>query len=208
MQESQFSRQDKEFITDSKILTSANPGNRILAYITDMFIATLPIFLVCTLLLGGGSRLSLLLLAFYPAPAISISIGIGLVSFETIKSHTQSSVTTDGVTTIINESDKEKTTNIKPVILGISIIYYLFYSLLASILLKGQTIGKKLFHLKVYQTSQMPVTKSKLVLREFLGKILINSIPFAPIVSLFVMLLTKDHKTLHDSLADTQVFQE
>jgi uncharacterized RDD family membrane protein YckC len=83
----------------------------------------------------------------------------------------------------------------------------MLYSLGATLILRGQTIGKRLMRIKVRRSDTDPVTRGRIFSRELLGKILINSIPIVPFISIFTILLTKEHKALHDMLADTIVVE-
>jgi len=62
-------------------------------------------------------------------------------------------------------------------------------------------------HIKVMHSNKESAKRSSIFIRELLGKILINSIPIIPLVSLFTILFTKEHKALHDMLADTIVVE-
>lgn len=62
-------------------------------------------------------------------------------------------------------------------------IHFLIFVVLCK-LLKGQTIGKKLFHLRIVSKDDQPVRSVQLLLREFLGIILIEGY-FSPISSYF-----------------------
>ncbi|MHB8062240.1 MAG: RDD family protein, partial [Ruminiclostridium sp.] len=83
--------------------------------------------------------------------------------------------------------------------------FYLFYALICTLLFRGQTIGKKIMRIKVRHSNTKSITNVGIFCREFLGKTLINSIPIIPLISLFTISFTKDHKALHDMLGDTIV---
>lgn len=62
-------------------------------------------------------------------------------------------------------------------------IHFLIFVVLVKVL-NGQTLGKKLFKLRIVSTNNQPVTIFQLLLREFVGLILIEG-SFSPISSYF-----------------------
>ena len=60
-------------------------------------------------------------------------------------------------------------------------------------------------NIKVKNSNLASVSNGSIFFREFIGKIFINSIPFIPLISIFTILFTHEHKALHDMLSDTIV---
>lgn len=98
---------------------------------------------------------------------------------------------------------------------------------------KGQTIGKKLFRLRIVSNDDKPVTMGQLFLREVVGLVLIEGY-FSPIssyfrtflamqygnivlihgiwyaivvISLILARLTKNHRMIHDLISNTKVIE-
>jgi Predicted membrane protein len=90
-------------------------------------------------------------------------------------------------------------------IAAVCIGFYLLYAFVCTLWLKGQTVGKKVMNIYVRKSDTDSVKSGTIIVREVVGKILMNSIPVIPLISLFTMILTRDRKTLHDMLSDTVV---
>ena len=71
-------------------------------------------------------------------------------------------------------------------------------------------MGKLLFRLSLLDAASLEeMSPSRLVLREFVGRTLLETLLVLPgIVSLFMLLLSKDGKSLRDRLAGTVVVQD
>lgn len=197
----------EEVQTDKLI---ANPGRRLCAYLIDAVIAVLPFLIVTGIL--GSAIVSFLLLIQYPSPLVGALSSLAYNTYQVV------TVTDTNTSTTISASEKENTVNSinkdirRPTPVSITfaifgIAFYMLYSLVATLIFRGQTIGKKLMHIKVSHSGKVPLTKGSIIIREFLGKILINSIPIIPLISMFTILFTKEHKALHDILADTIVVE-
>ncbi len=207
----------------------ANPGRRLCAYFIDAVIAVLPAFIVTYIL--GAAILSYMLLITYPSPFIG---ALTYLSYSTYQELTVESAGPQNTVPILEvlQANKDERMKIRPqntvpileddeqrehnsqaptpasIIFAVfALVFYMLYSLVSTLILKGQTIGKKLMHIKVRHSNNDPVNKSRIFSREFLGKLLINSIPIVPFVSIFTILLTREHKALHDMLADTIVVE-
>lgn len=182
----------------------ANPGKRLCAFLIDSVIASIPSFIV-SLFIGSAVLPFILMILFYSSPAVSLSLFSASASFHEEESYaTVTDAKGQVVKTQIEQSgNKPAAALIDASIAGVA--FYLLYSLLCTWLLKGQTLGKKLMRIKVRFSTTDPATKGAIFYREFLGKILINSIPIVPLVSIFTVLFTKEHKALHDMLAGTIV---
>lgn len=86
----------------------------------------------------------------------------------------------------------------------------LYFCILPAVLGNGKTVGKLLFRLSLLDTASLEeMSPSRLVLREFVGRTLVETLLVLPgIVSLFMLLLSKDGKSLRDRLAGTVVVQD
>ncbi|MEA1961436.1 MAG: RDD family protein [Bacillota bacterium] len=193
-------------ITTKKTIVSRNSpgkqssGRRMCAYAIDAIIAVIPTLILSLVI--GGIVLPFILLIYYPSPAVGAS---AYMSYAAIESLTETKEYEGGV--LIQETWKgdRKPNPITSTAAVIALVFYLFHSLVCTLLLRGQTIGKKLMHIEV-RRSNTGLAKSRTILgREFLGKMLMNSIPIIPLVYLCTILFTKEHKALHDMLADTIV---
>ena len=195
-----------------------NPGRRLCAYVMDAIIAAVPALIVL-LVIGRTLALPLVLFLTYPSP---VSGALVYMSSSTYAEYSTSGVTetyeisADGTKASHSESGSEaakqsswkdgrKPSIITSIFAIVSLIFYLIYSFVCTLLFKGQTVGKKLMHIKISRSNTELVTKGVIFYREFLGKTLINSIQFIPLISLLTILFTKEHKALHDMLADTIV---
>lgn len=86
-------------------------------------------------------------------------------------------------------------------------ILLLIYYIIVPLLLKGQTLGKKVFKLKIVKENNDKIDPSTMFYREGIGGIFINiaSLGITAIVSIIVMCLRDDNKGLADILAKTKV---
>ena len=86
-------------------------------------------------------------------------------------------------------------------------IFLLSYYMLVPIFLKGQTVGKWLFKLKVVDDNGNEVDYKILFYREALCRILVRTISLglSSVVSFFIMIIREDRKSLADVFAKTKV---
>lgn len=86
----------------------------------------------------------------------------------------------------------------------------LYFCIFPAIFGNGKTLGKLLFRLSLLDAVSLEeMSPSRLVLREFVGRTLVETLLVLPgIVSLFMLLLSKDGKSLRDRLAGTVVVQD
>ena len=92
----------------------------------------------------------------------------------------------------------------------VSIVYafiLLVYYMVIPIFLKGQTIGKKVFKLKLVNDDSTDVDYKVLFFREAICRILVRTVSFgvSTIVSCIIMIIRDDNKTLSDIFAKTKV---
>lgn len=176
----------------------ANPGRRLCAYFIDAVIASLPAsILACTL---RNAIVPFMLLITYPFPSIAFSISTSTAAFSIYRA-AEYTVVGANSGLVLNSSEQRLIFTFAV----LSMAFYIFYSLSTSLLFEGQTVEKKFMHIKVCHSDTSQATAGYIFSREFLGKVLINSIPFLPIILIFTILFTKEHKALHDMLADTIV---
>lgn len=91
----------------------------------------------------------------------------------------------------------------------VAIAFYIGYSTFCAYIFDGKTIGKKIFGLRMIPTAEEPKKRNiQIFLREVVGKILLNSIPVIPVISVFTILFTKDGKAIHDMIGKTRVVEE
>lgn len=190
----------------------SNPGRRLCAYFIDAVVAVLPVFVITCVL--GSAMLSYILLILYPTPLVGALSYLGYATFEgytisqehiDLNTSSHDTVSEAGAKNTSKDIRRPTSASITFAVFGLA--FYMFYSLGAALIFRGQTVGKRLMHIKVRRSDTAPVTKGHIFNREFLGKILINSIPVVPLISLFTILFTKEHKALHDMLADTIVVE-
>jgi len=190
----------------------SNSGHRLCAYVIDAIISVLPILIV-TFFIAGSFILSYMMFLTCPSPLPGVSVYLGYSAYTVepspgvIKTYV---IREDNPAKIVDKIDSEygaRSRLFRSLLVALSLVFYLLYSLVCSLLLKGQTIGKKLMHIQVRRSNTGPATRGTIFYREFLGKIILNSIPIIPLISLFTILFTKEHKALHDMLADTIVVE-
>ncbi len=94
-----------------------------------------------------------------------------------------------------------------------SCLWFLLINPLVLLLLKGQTLGKRLFGLKVIDKSGNSASRTQLITRELFGKLGLNALlstiwlPLSPIVSLASLvwsIVSPEGHTLWDSMANTR----
>ena len=196
-------------IRDKRI---ASPGKRVYAYLIDALIAVIPVFVLGIILLKT-IVLSYILFIAYPSPLVGTFTVASYATFETLTSSEISEKTFTIDETISNDVQENtivSSANEKPsfVVSAFFIAgtgFYLLYSLICTLLLKGQTIGKKIMKIKVKRSDTAAAGNGNIFLRECIGKVLINSVLIIPLVSFFTILLTHEHKALHDMLSGTIV---
>lgn len=168
-----------------------------IAFVIDAAMAFLPALVVYIIFTGGFKGYTPL---YYPAPLIG---AVSMVDLPVEVNEKVSHVTTDEGGTI-------STTNYSMVATGsrllsvVVIVVYIGYGTFCTIVYDGKTIGKKLMKLKVVPDSNEKMTKSFL-LRELLGKVVVNSTVIVPVVSVFLVLFGKDKRAVHDYIGKTRV---
>lgn len=89
----------------------------------------------------------------------------------------------------------------------INVLLICSYFTLIPYLLDGQTIGKKLFRIKVVMIDGSKITFASLFVREILGKLLLNfiNIFLANLASYVLMVYREDKRAIGDIFAKTMV---
>ena len=86
----------------------------------------------------------------------------------------------------------------------------LYYCVLPAIIGNGKTIGKLILRISLVEVATLEeMSPSRLMLREFVGRTLLETLFVIPgIISLFMVLFSKDGKSLRDCLANTIIVQD
>jgi len=178
-----------------------SPGQRLCAYIIDAIIAIIPAMVVS--FVAGAAMLPFLLFITYPSPAAGTSAYLGYSSYSYMVSeqHPTYSYKVTGTNNVEEISEKairealnkqHKTVSPSVSIMAIlGLAFYLLYSTVCTLVLGGQTIGKKIMHIRVQHTNERKPTIGTFLCRELLGKVIINSIPVFPLISVLTILFTK-----------------
>lgn len=86
----------------------------------------------------------------------------------------------------------------------------LYFCILPAILGNGKTLGKLLLRVSLLDAGTLDeMSPSRLMLREFVGRTLLETLLVVPgIISLFMVLFSKNGKSLRDRLANTITVQD
>ncbi len=86
-------------------------------------------------------------------------------------------------------------------------IIILIYYIVTPLFFNGQTIGKKVFKLKILKEDEQKIDHRTMFYREGIGRIFLNfaSLGVTIIVSTIIMIIREDNKDLADILAKTKV---
>lgn len=87
------------------------------------------------------------------------------------------------------------------------VLFYAGYTTLCTVLYDGKTIGKKLMGIRVVPRESVPKPWKPLLLREGLGKAVLNSLGIPVLISIITVLVTKEHLALHDMIGKTKVIE-
>lgn len=184
---------DKEYINAPFV-------KRGIAFVIDAAMAFLPALVVYIIFTGAFLGYTPL---YYPAPLIG---AVSMVDLPVKVNDKVSNVTTD-------EGGTVSRTNYSMVATGsrmlsvVVIIMYVGYGTFCTIVYDGKTIGKKLMKLKVIPENDDKMSKAFL-LRELLGKVVVNSTVIVPVISVFLVLFGKEKKAVHDYIGKTKVVIE
>ena len=86
----------------------------------------------------------------------------------------------------------------------------LYFCIVPAILGNGKTLGKFLLRVSLLHAKTLEeMSPSRLMLREFVGRTLLETLLIIPgLVSIFMVVFSKDGKSLRDRLADTVAVQD
>lgn len=194
-------------ISEKEIIfaSPASVVRRILAFLIDAGVAFLPILVVIIMSTRNYDGLG------YAAPALYACPVEGALSLYTVPINVYNTTNSseNELGEVRTEYNYTPFATLQRMLSVVGIVFYIGYSAFATYLYEGVTVGKHLMKIKV--TSQDITdekTKSKaLLLREIIGKILINSTVIIPIISFFTMIFTEDHLTIHDMIFKTRVIE-
>lgn len=204
----------------------AVPEKRLFAFLIDSVIAVVPV-LVLAFFVGKLFAVTPLLSVSYPSPLIGTviyssypvysSTSIDVIKLTEspapMKQHVgfDRNDRTGSPSAVIDNRPSPVDSTRDPInptlsfMAAVCIGFYLLYAFVCTLWLKGQTVGKKVMNIYVRKSDTDSVKSGTIIVREIVGKILLNSIPVIPLISLFTMIFTRDRKTLHDMLSDTVV---
>ena len=167
------------------------------AFVIDALMAFLPALVMYLVFTGTYQGLAPL---YYPAPVIG---AVSMIDLPPAVNEEISIVESDegGVISTTNYS---MTATLCRALSVVVIVFYVGYSAFCTILYDGKTIGKKLMGLKVVTDGETKLTKA-LVLREVLGKIVLNTTVIVPVISLVMAVVAPKKKTIHDYIGKTRV---
>lgn len=91
----------------------------------------------------------------------------------------------------------------------IALVLFSYYTLIPY-RLNGQTIGKRMFRIRTVNADGTAMTFMTIFVREIIGRLFINLSTFglAIAVSALVAAYRKDHRTIHDVIANTIVIDQ
>lgn len=168
-----------------------------LAFIVDAVVASLPVMVLFVLFAGMVMYIPV---ASYPAPAF------GFISTFELPDYVEDSLNSiendDGSSYQVKNVSFSATS--MRIITYLSMVFYLVYSAACTYLFEGKTVGKRLMNIQVVHTGDIK-PEIWCVIREFLMKTVLYSIPVFPIVSLVMIFVTPKHYALHDLLTKTMV---
>lgn len=189
----------------------ANPIKRTIAFLMDMVVAYIPalaflIFFASTPVTNAP--------AFYACPIIG-SLSLIQIPGE-VDTYMNNLVDASENTTPSQLKEKQENSVRNVSFLATScrilsvfvILFYVGYAACCTYLFDGITVGKYFMHLKVVPEDKNRKFGITILLREGLGKILLNSIPIIPVISVFTILLTPSHKAIHDYIGKTKVLEQ
>lgn len=192
---------------------SANIVKRGMAFLIDAIVSFLPAFIMFFVFTGAIFHESAVL---YPFPLIgTATLAISLTS------EVNEAVNTENGIYLLRDDDQYEnvvSTNssrynvalyatASRMLAVISVVFYCIYSAACVLMYNGKTVGKKLMNINVVNLDKNRSNKKSFVLREVIGKIVLNSIPVVPVISIVTIIFTKKHLAIHDIIGKTQVVE-
>lgn len=182
---------------------------RILAFGLDMVVAFLPAFVI---MLIFSPRISLSTPLYYPAPIFGtltlLELPKDVNSYMNNLVYSSDDITQEELKT--NDSPQGHNVSFSAtfarIISVFVILFYIAYSTFATVMYNGMTIGKYFLRLKVIDQNGA-ASEKPLLIREIIGKVILNSTVILPVISLFTILFTREHKAIHDMISKTRVVE-
>lgn len=175
---------------------------RVAAYIIDALVAFIPalaMYLIFTGTYNGWTPI------WYESPVIA---GVTMYDLP-IEVHERVNTFENADGSTYQEYNVSFPATICRVMSVVVILFYIGYSTFCAYIFDGKTVGKKLLGLRMITEEEDQKKKNKnIFFREVIGKILLNSIPLIPILSIFTILFTKDGRAIHDMIGKTKVVEE
>jgi len=192
---------------------SANILKRFVAFIMDGIIAFLPAFIMIFIFTGNVTHKAPL---FYPCPLIG-----GTTLAITLPVEVNDALNTENGIYLFNGNSSDQSTqgvqrnyyNVSfwatslRIISVLCVVFYIGYAAFCTVLYDGKTVGKKLMGIRVIHLDKQQKLTKALIIREVIGKIVVNSIPIVPVISIFTILFTPKHQAIHDIIAKTQAVE-
>ncbi len=185
---------------EQKIKFKAPAYKRGIAFLVDAIIAFLPALVMYIIFTGTYTGYTP---AFYPAPVIG---AVSMIDLPVEVNDSVNTIKTDlgGVSTGHNVSLYATGMRALSVLM---IVFYVGYAAFCTVMYDGRTIGKKFMGIRVIPEDGESFNKA-ILLRELLGKVVINSTVIVPVISIIIMLITKDGKAIHDYIGKTRVVED
>ena len=185
--------------TEMREYSDAPFVKRGIAYVIDAIIAVMPAIVMYVIFAG---EIRTLAPVYYPAPVIG---AVSMVDLPVEVNKSVSIVKDDEG--IITTSNHTMTADAMRALSVLVIVFYVGYSAFCTALYDGRTVGKKIMHLRVVTDRETKPLKAYL-LREILGKIIINSTVIIPVISVVMAIIMPKKKTIHDFIGGTRVIEE
>lgn len=170
------------------------------AFIIDAVMAFLPALVVYFIFTGTFTGYTPL---YYPAPVIG---AVSMIELPAVVNEKVSTVETDKGGVVTNNNYSMVATGSRMLSVFV-IIFYIGYGTFCTLVYDGKTIGKKLMKLRVVSDGNENVTKAY-IMREVLGKVIINSTVVVPVISIIMVLFMPRGKAVHDIIGKTRVISE
>jgi len=181
----------------------ANIARRAVAYVIDAVVAFVPAFVLLLFLSQDYKGYAYISPALYPAP---IAGTITLIDIPKEVNETIGTTVAESSGAERYEFNYSLSGTFARLLSVVVILFYLLYSTLATYLFEGHTFGKYLMKIDVVATdTEKPGLK--IVLRELVGKVLLNSTIIIPVISIFTILFTPKHLAIHDMIFKTRVVE-
>lgn len=191
---------NKKIIYDIDV-TPANIFKRAVAFLIDSLAAFIPVFVVLLFFSSDYKGYGYYAPAMYAAPAIG-TVAIIDVPFEA--NETINTTVAESTGAVRVEHNYSLGATAVRVLAVVAVAFYLLYGTFATYLFDGHTLGKYLMKIDVVAVeTQRPGLK--IILREFVGKALLNSLLVPIVISIFTIIFTPKHLALHDIIFKTRV---